>query len=65
MQPGDGAIAMDELQDNKKLKVGAVWSLHSGEAGSQWMVTDPGYWGPELGTLAVLRPRKLLGALPG
>lgn len=27
LQPGDGAVAEDELQDNKKLKVGAVWSL--------------------------------------
>ena len=27
LQPGDGAVAVDELQDNKKLKVGAVWIL--------------------------------------
>lgn len=33
MQPGDGAVAADELQDNKKLKVGAVWSLPSEDLG--------------------------------
>lgn len=33
LQPGDGAVAVDELQDNKKLKVGAMWSLPSEDMG--------------------------------
>ncbi|ELK05316.1 Sodium/potassium/calcium exchanger 1 [Pteropus alecto] len=32
-KPGDGAVAVDELQDNKKLKVGAMWSLPSEDMG--------------------------------
>lgn len=36
LQPGNGAVAEDEKQENKKLKVGAMWSLPSGgTAGSQ------------------------------
>ena len=36
LQPGNGAVAVDELQENKKLKVGAMWSLpRGGAAGSQ------------------------------
>ena len=30
LQLGDGTVVVDEQQDNKKLKVGAMWSLPRG-----------------------------------
>lgn len=57
---------VDELQENKKLKVGATWSLPGGHAaGAQRTAANLGTAAPRLGILGWAQLGTLLGALPG